>query len=217
MVRGVRKTRRGARDAGRGVRTRRGALLLAAALTLGAGGAVGATGCGPETSPAPGGPASATSAPTGPTTPAASSDPATSTPPAPTTPPRTATPPGTIAPTEEPRGQEVLVEVVVSGGLAGVRNQLIVHYDGTWTSRSGTKPPRTGRMTPAEAAELRAALEDPAYARVPTRPTGDPVPDGFQYVLTHRHRIVVAGDGERPPALRRVFAALPDGGPPTRP
>ncbi|MER5311072.1 hypothetical protein ABT034_25155 [Streptomyces sp. NPDC002773] len=207
--RGVRDAGRGGRDAGHGgwdaghgVRTRRGALLLAAALTLGACGAVGASGCGPEAPPAPGGPASATSAPTGPTTPTA---------------PATSAPPGTVAPTGEPRGQEVLVEVVVSGGLAGVRNQLIVHYDGTWTSRSGTKPPRTGRMPPAEAAELRAALEDPAYARVPTRPTGDPVPDGFQYSVTHRHRLVVAGEGERPPALQRVFAALPDGGPPTRP
>lgn len=107
--------------------------------------------------------------------------------------------------------------MVVNGGLAGVRNQLVVHYDGSWTSRSGTKAPRTGRMTPVEAAELRAALEDPAYARVPARPTGDPVPDGFQYSLTYRHRLVVAGEGERPPALQRVFAALPDGGPPTGP
>ncbi|MEV6248411.1 hypothetical protein AB0M38_19745 [Streptomyces sp. NPDC051742] len=188
--------------AGRAVRAlpavrarRRGALLLAAALTLG--GALGASGCGAGTPPAPGGPASSAATPPAPTTAA-----------------------GTVAPpegTEEPQGQEVLVEVVVNGGLAGVRNQLVVHYDGTWTSRSGTKPPRTGRMTPAEAAELRAALEDPAYARVPDRPTGGPIPDGFQYFVTYRHRLVVADDGERPPALRRVFDALPGGGPPTGP
>ncbi|WP_157850797.1 hypothetical protein [Streptomyces exfoliatus] len=188
--------------AGRAVRAlppvrarRRGALLLVAALVLG--GAAGASGCGPGTPPAPGGPASGVSTPPAPTTPA-----------------------GTVAPPdgpEEPQGQEVLVEVVVNGGLAGVRNQLVVHHDGTWTSRSGTKPPRTGRMTPAEAAELRAALEDPAYARVPGRPTGAPLPDGFQYFITYRHRLVVADDGERPPALQRVFDALPEGGPPTGP
>ncbi|MFF1508972.1 hypothetical protein [Streptomyces sp. NPDC058326] len=209
MVRGVRKTRRGA-------------LLVAAALTAGA---LGASGCGPETPPAPGGPASGVSVPPGPATSATPPSPATpaprptptgpsTSPPAPTAP---TTPTGSTPPSAEPRGQEVLVEVVVSGGLAGVRNQLVVRYDGTWTSRSGTEPPRTGRMTPAEAAELRAALEDPAYARVPTRPTGAPVPDGFQYSVTHRHRLVVAGDGERPPALQRVFAALPEGGPPTGP
>ncbi|MGA5062539.1 hypothetical protein ACPB9E_02000 [Streptomyces exfoliatus] len=185
--------------AGRAVRAlpavrarRRGALLLVAALVLG--GATGVSGCGPGTAPAPGGPASGVSTPT--------------------------TAAGTVAPPEgpqEPQGQEVLVEVVVNGGLAGVRNQLVVHYDGTWTSRSGAKPPRTGRMTPAEAAELRAALEDPAYARVPGRPTGGPIPDGFQYFVTYRHRLVVADDGERPPALQRVFDALPEGGPPTGP
>ncbi|MBX9422952.1 hypothetical protein [Streptomyces lateritius] len=232
MVRGVRKTRHGVRTAARGAgrtrrgvraaargagRTRRGALLLAAALAVGG---VGATGCGPETPPAPGGPASSTGAPSTPGgTPSAPGTPAPSTgaPSAPGTPAPSTSPPGTGSPTREPQAQEVLVEVVVNGGLAGVRNQLVVHHDGSWTSRSGTKPPRTGRMTPAETAELRAALEDPAYARVPARPTGDPVPDGFQYLITYRHRLVVAGDGERPPALQRVFAALPDGGPPTRP
>ncbi|GEB59870.1 hypothetical protein GCM10017674_10020 [Streptomyces gardneri] len=107
--------------------------------------------------------------------------------------------------------------MVVNGGFAGVSNQLVVHYDGSWTSRSGTRPPRTGQQTPAEAAELRAALEDPAYARVPNRPTGSPIADGFQYFITYRHRLVVSGDGERPPALQRVFAALPEGGPPTSP
>ncbi|MFE9139069.1 hypothetical protein [Streptomyces sp. NPDC007355] len=218
MARGVRKTRHGVRTAARGAgRTRRGALLLAAALAVGG---VGATGCGPETSPAPGGPASSTDAPSAPGTPAPSTGaPSTpgGTPSAPGTPDPSTSPPGTRSPSREPQAQEVLVEVVVNGGLAGVRNQLVVHHDGSWTSRSGTKPPRTGRMTPAETAELRAALEDPAYARVPSRPTGDPVTDGFQYLITYRHRLVVAGDGERPPALQRVFAALPDGGPPTRP
>ncbi|MEU7110976.1 hypothetical protein [Streptomyces sp. NPDC046182] len=124
---------------------------------------------------------------------------------------------GTVKNNHEPGPREVLVEVNVNGGLAGVRNQLIVHYDGSYTTRSGTESPRSGRMTAAEVAELRAALEDPAYAKVPTRPTGEPVRDGFQYVFTHRYRVVVAADGERPPALQRVFSALPEGGPPTGP
>ncbi|MFB6630581.1 hypothetical protein ACFCWY_11840 [Streptomyces sp. NPDC056362] len=172
----------------RGTGTWCGTLLLAGALVG------GVTGCGPGVPPAPGGPPSGTSAPA--------------------VPGRT-TEPGT--PAADPQPGEVLVEVTVSGGFAGIRNQLVVHYDGSWTSRSGGKAPRTGRQTPAEAAELRAALEDPAYALVPERPTGRPVADGFQYSVTYRHRVVVAGDGERPPALQRVFAALPEGGPPTSP
>ncbi|MEU6878041.1 hypothetical protein [Streptomyces sp. NPDC046712] len=124
---------------------------------------------------------------------------------------------GTVKNDGEPKPHEVLVEVNVNGGLAGVSNQLIVHHDGSYTTRSGTKPPRTGRMTAAEVAELRAALEDPAFGKVPARPSGKPVADGFTYVISYDHRVVVAADGERPAALQRVFAALPDGGPPTSP
>ncbi|MEV5969107.1 hypothetical protein [Streptomyces sp. NPDC051921] len=119
---------------------------------------------------------------------------------------------------DEPAPQEVLVEVVVNGGFAGVRNKLVVRYDGTYTLHKGTRPPTSGRLTEAGTAELRAALEDPAYAKVPARPTGSPVPDGFTYYVTHAHRLVVAQDGEaRPAALERVFKALPEGHPPTAP
>ncbi|MBD0708425.1 hypothetical protein BU197_08465 [Streptomyces sp. CBMA291] len=106
--------------------------------------------------------------------------------------------------------------MLASGGFAGVRNRLVVHHDGSWsTGRPGEPPARTGRQTPAETAELRAALEDPAYAQVPDQPTGRPIADGFRYEVTYRDRLVVAADGERPPALQRVFDALPEGGPPT--
>ncbi|WP_328942581.1 hypothetical protein OG259_14095 [Streptomyces sp. NBC_00250] len=212
----------------RGVRgTWCGALLLAGVLVG------GASACGEAAPPPPGTTPSGVSGPAVPsatTTPGTTTDPSVTTTPGTTTDPSattdpgtptspgtaTATPPGTT-PAADPQPGEVLVEVVVSGGLAGVRNQLVVHYDGSWTSRSGTEPPRTGRQTPAEVAELRAALEDPAFARVPEHPTDSPIADGFQYQVTYRGRIVVAGDGERPPALRRVFAALPEGGPPTHP
>ncbi|MFF8597509.1 hypothetical protein ACF065_01070 [Streptomyces sp. NPDC015232] len=123
------------------------------------------------------------------------------------------------APREErPAPREDLVEVVVSGGFAGVRNKLVVRYDGSWTLAKGTGEPTTGRMTPEGVAALRAALEDPAFAKVPDRPSGRPVADGFEYAVTYAHRLVLTRDGEeRPPALQRVFDALPDGGPPTAP
>ncbi|MGW5422530.1 hypothetical protein [Streptomyces sp. NPDC003943] len=120
--------------------------------------------------------------------------------------------------TEEPAPQDVLVEVGVSGGFAGVSNKLVVHYDGAYTVRRGTRPPASGQLTPTQTAELRAALEDPAYAEVPDRATGSPVRDGFTYQVTYGHRLVVTQDGEaRPPALQRVFDALPGGAPPTAP
>ncbi|MFF9067096.1 hypothetical protein ACF09E_17250 [Streptomyces sp. NPDC014891] len=201
----------------RGVRgTWCGTLILIGAL------AGGTSGCGPAEPPAPGDPSPATSTPApSPTGEGGRPEPS-ATRPSPSTspagtPPRVTLPPAD--PPSDPQPTGVLVEVVVDGGLAGVRNKLVVQHDGSWSIRSGTEPPRTGRQTPAQAAELRAALADPAYARIPERPTGRPVPDGFQYRVTYRHRLVVAQDGEeeRPAALRRVFAALPEGGPPTRP
>ncbi|MFF9338315.1 hypothetical protein ACF1CG_00920 [Streptomyces sp. NPDC014773] len=111
----------------------------------------------------------------------------------------------------------MLVEVGVSGGFAGVDNRLVVREDGSWTLTSRSGEPRTGRMSAEGLAELRAALQDPAYARVPERPSGPAVADGFRYSVTHDGRLVVAGDGERPAALQRVFDALPGGGPPTAP
>ncbi|MFE5485435.1 hypothetical protein [Streptomyces sp. NPDC056527] len=124
---------------------------------------------------------------------------------------------GTVEKDKEHGPREVLVTVNVSGGLAGVDNQLTVHYDGSYTTRSGGDSPRSGRMTPAEVAKLRKALEDPAYAKVPARPSGKPVYDGFTYAVTYDYRVVVSADGDRSAALQRVFSALPDGGPPTGP
>ncbi|MFJ8130936.1 hypothetical protein [Streptomyces hydrogenans] len=132
-------------------------------------------------------------------------------------------PGGTVSPgtasgaTADPRSGAVLVEVAVSGGYAGVDNRLVVREDGSWTLTSRRGEPRTGRMTSEGLAELRDALRDPAYARVPERPSDPPVADGFRYSVTYDHRLVVAGDGDRPAALQRVFDALPEGGPPTAP
>ncbi|MFB7513991.1 hypothetical protein [Streptomyces sp. NPDC056144] len=189
-----RGSRNGVRERGRGI----GALLLAGVL------ACGVAACDPAAPPGTGastgtgtrasGPVSADVVPTEATT---SATPAT--------------------PSTEPQPSAVLVDVAVTGGFAGVRNRLVVHEDGAWTSHSAAKPPRTGRQTPTEAAALRAALEDPALAEVPERPAGTPVADGFTYTLTYRDRVLVTDDRERPPALQRVFDALPEGGPPTAP
>ncbi|MGW0118383.1 hypothetical protein [Streptomyces sp. NPDC003327] len=178
-----------------------GVLLLSAALTA------GSAGCGEAAQEAPPASPSPSTSRTGPVpTPTAASPSGTATP----TPPATAT--------DAPRSEDVLVEVTVTGGFAGVRNTLVVRHDGTWTLSSPGRPDRkTGRVAPAGTAALRAALEDPAFARVPDRPADEPVRDGFQYAVTYGDRLVIARDGSVPPALRRVLDALPEGGPPTSP
>ncbi|QGZ50947.1 hypothetical protein GPZ77_23525 [Streptomyces sp. QHH-9511] len=187
---------RGSRYGGRGwTRSWVAAAVLASAVTV--------AGCdGQEVPPPPAGSSTGTAAGTPATTPTGTSPTGT---------------PGETVKADDPAPDEVLVEVNVDGGIAGVVNQLVVRQDGSYTVRHGTTSSRHGRMTPAQVAELRAALEDPAYAKVPARPTGEPAHDGFRYIVTYKHRLVVATDGGIAPALGRVFAALPEGGPPTGP
>ncbi|MEU8539009.1 hypothetical protein AB0C52_03250 [Streptomyces sp. NPDC048717] len=180
------------RTYGRGLRRRLGAATVLAVV-------IAVTGCGQAPAASP----SATPAPAD----LAPTDPG---------PPWTSPP--WIAPTPAPAPTDELVEVVASGGFAGITNRLTVRYDGSFTLTHGAGQPSPGTMTPENTAALRAALENPAYAYVPEQPYGTPVADGFTYEITYRHRVVVTRDGApRPPALQRVLDALPGGGPPTGP
>ncbi|MGW1494110.1 protealysin inhibitor emfourin [Streptomyces sp. NPDC002402] len=117
--------------------------------------------------------------------------------------------PTTPAPTT-PAAARPLVHVTVTGGIAGVRNDLLVRDDGTYTTSTKTGPKGSGRMTPAELAELRRALEKADFARLPDEATGSPVADGFTYRITYAGHTVTTDERTRLPALRDVFAALPD-------
>nr|WP_313904672.1 protealysin inhibitor emfourin [Streptomyces sp. SLBN-118] len=102
-----------------------------------------------------------------------------------------------------------LVQVTVTGGIAGVRNDLLVRDDGTYTTSTKNGHKGSGRMTPAELAELRRALEKADFARLPRKATGSPVADGFIYRITYAGHTVTTDETNRLPALRDVFAALP--------
>lgn len=116
---------------------------------------------------------------------------------------------GSSAPTT-PAVARPLVHVTVTGGIAGVRNDLLVRDDGTYTTSTKTGPKGSGRMTPAELAELRRALEKADFARLPGEATGSPVADGFTYRIRYAGHTVTTDETMRLPALRDVFAALPD-------
>lgn len=100
--------------------------------------------------------------------------------------------------------------MTVTGGFAGVNDRLVVKADGTYKTYKKTGPGRSGRMTPAELAALRRALEKAEFADLPREATGSPVADGFTYRITYEGHTVTTDDRTRLPALREVFAALPD-------
>ncbi|TXS50104.1 hypothetical protein [Streptomyces sp. t39] len=103
-----------------------------------------------------------------------------------------------------------LVELSVTGGLAGVRDVVLVREDGTYsTYRKGGKQ-GSGRMTPAELNRLRDALEAARFPTLPREATPAPVADGFTYRITHRGHAVTTADPVPLPELGAVLSALPD-------
>ncbi|MFF4369865.1 hypothetical protein [Streptomyces sp. NPDC001594] len=174
------------------MRTMRAAAAAATVLLA----AVSLAGCDNGGSPAAGQPAGATApAPTAPATPAT------------TTP---ATPRPTPPPTADP-STERLLRVTRSGGFAGRTRTLVVKGDGSWTLLGEQdKDLRKGRLTPAGLEDLRSALREADFARLPRTTKADPpVYDGFTYTFVQGGFEVTADQTALPAALSRVLEALP--------
>ncbi|MFI1173330.1 hypothetical protein [Streptomyces melanogenes] len=171
--------------------TTTGALLLVTLLA--------ATACDSTSSPADG----ASKSPT----PAPSSTLSAQTPP-PGTPPPTS--PGSATATP-PAQHAQLLKMVVSGGFAGLHNELVVKEDGSYTSTSRDGKTTTGTLAPDALAKLRTALKDADFAHLPPRPTGRPIADALMYQFTYEGHVVLTDDIHQGPALRNVRANLPVG------
>ncbi|MFD9565776.1 hypothetical protein [Streptomyces sp. NPDC059994] len=167
-------------------RTTAGALLLVTLLAATACDSTSSTADGASKSPSPA-PSTTLSAQT---PPPASPDSATPTPPA-------------------QHGQ--LLKMVVSGGFAGLHNELVVKADGSYTSTRRDGRTTSGRLSPDALAKLREALKDADFAHLPPRPTGRPIADALMYQFTYEGHVVLTDDIHQSPALRDVRANLPVG------
>ncbi|WP_434596409.1 hypothetical protein [Streptomyces sp. A5-4] len=116
------------------------------------------------------------------------------------------------APSTPAPANERLVTVTVSGGFDGRHQSTLVNGDGSYRmlSHRPERPEHTGRMKPAELAELRTALAEADFAKLPRLNVADqPIADGLTTAVVHRGHEVVT-DGSKPvPGLDRVIAALP--------
>ncbi|MEV6548811.1 hypothetical protein AB0M57_08865 [Streptomyces sp. NPDC051597] len=130
-------------------------------------------------------------------------------------PPATSPTPGTspagTATATPPARQGQLLRLVVSGGFAGVHNELVVKDDGSYTSTRRDGQKTTGTLTREELAKLREALVDADFAHLPPRPTGRPIADALMYQFTYEGHVVLADDVHQTPGLRAVRARLPVG------
>ncbi|MFF5184325.1 hypothetical protein ACFY30_11130 [Streptomyces sp. NPDC000345] len=119
--------------------------------------------------------------------------------------------PASASPTPVPvtGPDQKLVTMAVTGGFAGVGQEVVLRGDGTVrvTDRGGSEVRRT---TVAQFRKLRTLLGDPELADVPsfTRDTG--AADMFQYTLRFDGRTVTTDRSGEEPALDRLIDALDD-------
>lgn len=116
----------------------------------------------------------------------------------------------TALPAPSPAAAGTLVELSVTGGLAGVRDVVVVREDGTYLTYRKQGKGDSGRMEPAELTRLRDALAAARFPALPAEVTPAPVADGFTYRLTHRGHAVTTSDPVPLPELKAVLAALPE-------
>nr|WTB29313.1 hypothetical protein OG781_07250 [Streptomyces sp. NBC_00830] len=119
--------------------------------------------------------------------------------------------PGTSTSAPAPEADTVLVAFTESGGIDGRHNSLVVYGDGRYVAVTPKRKNRSGRMKPGDLAELRAALEEVDFSRLPSRPTGPIVFDGITRVIVHDGHTAVdnGGTSSAGAALAEVYQALP--------
>ena len=103
-------------------------------------------------------------------------------------------------------GQKLVV-MTISGGFAGVHQQVTLRGDGTVLTM-GKGEPVQRRVGAARFEQLRLLLGDPALEGVPDFTMNMAANDMFQYTLEFGGRTVMTDRSAGPPALERLINAL---------
>ncbi|MFD0307762.1 hypothetical protein [Streptomyces sp. NPDC127119] len=119
------------------------------------------------------------------------------------------TAPPSVSPSPVPTAgqRQKLVTMTVTGGFAGVQQEVVLRGDGTVrTSDKGDTEVR--RSSAAQFTRLRTLLGDPALDDVPASTVDRGAADLFQYTLRFDGRTVVTDRSAERPALDRLIDAL---------
>ncbi len=107
-----------------------------------------------------------------------------------------------------PSADAVLVEFGRQGGFAGLSDRLVIWEDGRYALvRTRPALSRSGRLTAAELADLRGALERSGFKDLPGAEPGQGN-DLYTYHVTYGNWQIVAQDGGVAEPLEPVIAAL---------
>jgi len=111
----------------------------------------------------------------------------------------------TPVPTTDPARK--LVSMSISGGFAGVSQQVVLRDDGTVHAR-GNGRSATRHLRASEFTEVRTLLGDPALDEVPDVTVDTGAADLFQFRLRFDGRTVTTDRSAAHPALDRLIDAL---------
>jgi hypothetical protein len=149
-------------------------------------------------SSAPAGTASASSAPAGP-----ASEP---------TPPPGATAPAAPSPTVAFGG----VQLVRTGGIAGITETITIRPDGSWNRVTSKGVKATGKVSPADLTQIARLAADPRLAAEADRkqPSRSRCNDTFSYLLIVGYKMTryeaCPSNGDKPPATIEMIGLVQD-------
>ncbi|WP_433306794.1 hypothetical protein ACQP2F_21755 [Actinoplanes sp. CA-030573] len=127
----------------------------------------------------------------------------------------TTTAPTRAAATTAPPARNLgVVQIVRTGGLAGITQTITVLPDGRWTVKTDRgQPTRTGTLTAAQHAQLKKLLADPRLAREAAAKSGEVVrcADAFTYVVATGQGVVrytSCGSKDKPEVTLAIITLL---------
>jgi hypothetical protein len=121
--------------------------------------------------------------------------------------------PQTSGPHEPTPGDFQGVQLVRTGGIAGITETITVLPDGSWTVKSSRGATRSGKLGTTQKSRLQALLSDSRLAAEATRKTTSTgrCSDAFTYLLVAGHQLVrytSCGGSDKPEVTVAVISLL---------
>jgi hypothetical protein len=121
--------------------------------------------------------------------------------------------PSSSGPHEPAPGDFPGVQLVRSGGIAGITETITVLPDGRWTVKSSRGANRSGKLVTTQKSRLQALLADSRLAAEATRKdtTTGRCSDAFTYLLVAGHRLIRytnCGESDKPEITVAVISLL---------
>jgi hypothetical protein len=136
---------------------------------------------------------------------------------APTTPPTTSPPAGTTSSADpQPPAAFDGVQLVRSGGIAGITETITIRTNGTWDRITTKGAKSNGKVAPAKLAQLAKLAADPRLQTEAGRaqPGRNKCNDTFSYLLIVGYRMIryeqCPSNGDKPPATIEMIGLVED-------